>query len=142
MTKLKKYIFIGLGGFFGAVLRFYIKNIEIYHYKEIIPFNTLIINISGSFLIGLILTIAFEIWKMDDHIRLGVTTGFLGAFTTFSSLCREAVELFKSGEYYSSILYVTMSMVLGLIAVYFGIVVAREVIIKIVKEESNTAEVE
>jgi CrcB protein len=142
VTALKKYIFIGFGGFLGAVSRYFIKNIHIYHYREVIPINTLIINVVGSFLIGLLLTIAFEIWEMDDHIRLGVTTGFLGAFTTFSTLCKDTVQLLKNGDYYSAISYLTMSTVLGLIAVYLGIVVAREVVAKIVKQEPDVDAVE
>lgn len=132
---MKKYIFIGFGGFLGAILRYFIKNLRLYHYSGAIPINTLIINIIGSFFIGLFLTIAFEILKMDDDIRLGVATGFLGAFTTFSTLCKDTEGLLKSGNYYSAILYVSMSAILGLIAVYFGIIAARKVIAKIVKEK-------
>lgn len=130
---MKKYIFIGFGGFIGAILRYFIKNIQLYHYSGVVPINTLIINVTGSFFMGLFLTIAFEILKIDDDIRLGVATGFLGAFTTFSTLCKDAFGLLKSGDYYSAISYITISTVLGLIAVYFGIIAAREVIAKIVK---------
>lgn len=134
---MKKLIFIGLGGFLGAVLRYSIKNIHIYNYSEGIPINTLIINVTGCFLIGLLLTIAFEIWEMEDHIRLGAATGLLGAFTTFSTLCKETVELLKNGDYYSAISYLTMSTVLGLIAVYFGVIAAREAVAKVLKEEHD-----
>ena len=58
---MRKYIFIVIGGMLGAMLRYYIKNIRIYHYKEVIPINTLLINVSGTFLLSLILTVAFEI---------------------------------------------------------------------------------
>lgn len=131
---MKKYICIGVGGFIGAILRVLIERIHIYNYKENIPLNTLLINITGSFLLALILTVAFDVWEIDADIRLGIATGFLGAFTTFSTMCKETVNLIGSGEYFSAVSYITISTVLGLSAVYFGIVVAREVIAKLIKK--------
>ncbi|APC41485.1 fluoride efflux transporter CrcB [Clostridium estertheticum] len=125
---MKKYTFIAIGGMLGAILRYVIKSIHIYHYKEVIPINTLLINISGTFLLSLILTIAFEIYEMDSDIRLGIATGFLGAFTTFSTLCKETVNLINQGYYYSSISYIGFSAMFGLAAAYFGVIVAREVV--------------
>lgn len=129
---MKKYIYIGIGGFLGAIIRFLIKNIHIYHYKELIPLNTLIINVTGSFILALLLTVAYEVLEMDESLRLGVAAGFLGAYTTFSTLCKEAAELFTNGYYFSAISYVTISTVLGLAGIYFGVVLAREFIIKII----------
>ena len=130
---MKNYIFIGIGGFLGAICRVFIRNIHIYNFKELIPMNTLIINVTGSFVLALLLTIALDIWKMDESIRLGIGTGFLGGYTTFSTLCKEAVTLLTKGNYFSAISYMAMSIVLGLTAAYFGIIIAREVIAKIIK---------
>ena len=138
---MRKYTFIAIGGMLGAILRYYIKNIHIYHYKEIIPINTLLINISGTFLLSLILTVAFEIYEIDADIRLGIATGFLGAFTTFSTLCKETVNLMRQGDYYSSISYIGFSAMFGLCAAYFGVVVAREIVSNFIKEKSNPSDV-
>ena len=81
-------------------------------------------------MLALFLTIAFEVMAVDPDIRLGVSTGFLGAFTTFSTLCKETVTLMVSGEYFSAILYITVSTILGFAAAYFGTVMARETISK------------
>ena len=97
------------------------------------PLNTLIINITGSFLLALILTVAFEVRGLGAGIRLGITTGFLGAFTTFSTLCKEIVVLVYQGDYFSAISYMTVSIMMSLAAVYFAIILAREVISKLVK---------
>jgi len=132
---MRKYIFIGAGGILGAILRYYIKNIHIYHYKEVIPLNTLLINITGSFILALVLTTALEVWEFDSNLRLGIATGFLGAFTTFSTMCKETVSLMNSGYYYSAISYITISTILGLGAAYFGIVLAREAVSKMVNDE-------
>ncbi len=134
---MKKYILIALGGMLGALLRYKIEHIHIYHYREVIPINTLLINISGSFLLALILTIAFEIWQFSSDVRLGIATGFLGAYTTFSTLCKETVNLMNQGYYYSSISYICFSTMLGLAAAYFGVVLAREIVVKLVNGSNN-----
>lgn len=130
---MRKYIFIGLGGILGAILRYYIKNIHINNYNLAVPLNTFIINITGSFALALILTIALEIYEFDSDIRLGIGTGFIGAYTTFSTMCKEAVLLISSGYYYLAISYITVSTILGLGAVYLGVLIAREVVAKIVE---------
>lgn len=134
---MRKYIYIGIGGFLGAILRFLTKNIPIYSYHENVPLNTLFINVTGCFILALVLTVAFEIWKFDAEIRLGIGTGFLGAYTTFSTLCRETSELLFKGYYFSAVSYITISVLLGLAAVYFGVVLAREAASKLFKTESR-----
>lgn len=137
---MRKYIFIGAGGFLGAILRFWIKTIPLQNYKELIPINTLFINVTGSFILALITTVALEVLKMNVDIRLGICTGFLGAYTTFSTLCKEASELISKGYYFSSLSYIANSVILGLIAAYFGVIVAREVIQKYVNKNINGEE--
>lgn len=137
---MRKYTFIAIGGMLGAILRYVIKNIHIYHYKEVIPINTLLINVSGTLLLSLILTIAFEIYEIDSDIRLGIATGFLGAYTTFSTLCKETVNLFIQGDYYSSISYIGFSAMFGLAAAYFGVVLAREIVSKFINKSDNPSD--
>lgn len=121
----------------GAILRFLTKNIPVYNYHENVPLNTLFINVTGCFVLALVLTVAFEIWKFDAEIRQGIGTGFLGAYTTFSTLCRETSELLFKGYYFSAVSYVTISVVLGLAAVYSGVVLTREVVAKLLISESG-----
>lgn len=134
---MRKYILIGCGSFIGAVLRYLVKGIQISGYHENIPINTLLINIFGAFLIAFLLTIAYEVWEFDSDIRLGLTTGLLGAFTTFSTLCKESVGLLQSGLYFSAISYMTASVMLGLAAAYFGVVLARQIGVKVTKKREN-----
>lgn len=134
---MRKYIFIAIAGSLGTILRYVIRNIHISNYKEIIPINTLLINISGSFLLAFILTVALEIWTFDTDIRLGIATGFIGSYTTFSTMCKETVELMRRGYYYSAISYICFSAMLGLAAAYFGVILAREVISKLVNKNNS-----
>lgn len=137
---MRKYIFIGVGGFIGAILRYIIKGIQIYNYHENVPINTLMINVAGAFLLGFILTVAFEVWEFNSDYRLGIATGFLGAFTTFSTMCKETIALIYNGDYFSAISYITVSTMLGLAAAFFGIILAREVASKLFKNEEKDVE--
>lgn len=139
---MRKYVFIISGGILGAVSRYAVKGIHIYHFKENMPLNTLMINVSGSFILALLLTIAFEIWEFDADIRLGIATGFLGAYTTFSTFCMETVLLMRDGFYFSAVLYITVSTMIGLAAAYFGIALARQVVAKLVNKEKDDSESE
>ncbi|MCR4435796.1 MAG: fluoride efflux transporter CrcB [Clostridiales bacterium] len=137
---MRKYVFISIGGILGAISRYLIKGLHIYHYHENVPLNTLIINVTGSFILALVLTVAFEVWEFDASIRLGIATGFLGAYTTFSTLCKETVGLIHQGDYFSAITYITDSTIVGIAAAYFGIVLAREVVSKLVKKDKEDLE--
>ena len=138
--RMRKYAFIATGGILGAVLRYLLKGVHIYGYQGNIPWNTLFINITGSFILALILTVALEVWDFDADIRLGIATGFLGAYTTFSTLCREAAELMREGFCIQALAYAAGSVILGLAAVFLGIVLAREVIAKLLKKDSGERE--
>lgn len=132
---MRKYIFIGIGGVAGALSRYIIKGIHINHYNGIFPINTLFINITGSFILASILTLAFEIWEFDSDIRLGIATGFLGAYTTFSTLCKETVELMKQGYFMEAFLTIASSVIAGLAAIYIGVILGRKVFPKFFKKK-------
>jgi fluoride exporter len=121
---LKKYVFIGAGGFLGAISRYLIKNIYIFNAGNF-PINTLIINVTGSFVLAFFLTIALSYIKIGESVRLGVSTGFLGAYTTFSTLCKESTELLLSAHYYTAISYIFMSVIFGLAAAILGTILAK-----------------
>jgi CrcB protein len=137
---LRKYIYIGLGGCIGAVFRVIIENSHLNGGKGFIPLNTLLINITGSFLIAVVLTLAYEVLEMEESLRLGITTGFLGGYTTFSTLCKETVNLINKRHGLVALEYVLLSIFLGLSAVYLGTIVARELIAKIIKNSETNVE--
>ena len=140
---MKKYVFIFIGGILGAILRYLIKNIDITSfYSGVLPLNTLFINICGSFILALVLTTAFEVYDFNVNIRLGIATGFLGAFTTFSTLCKESVNLIRQGHYYSSIIYLFSSVLLGLMAAYLGVIFTRKVISKFILKNNTLSEID
>lgn len=128
---MKKYIYIGSFGFLGALLRFIIKNVNISVYKGNIPINTLFINVSGCFLLALVSGLILNSFEMHKDLKLAITTGFIGTYTTFSSLCKEMVNLMSTGKYFSAAEYVSISVILGFIAVIMGSAAAKAINIKI-----------
>lgn len=125
---MKKYVLIASGGALGAVARIVVEHADFWNDGGTFPINTLLVNVSGSFVLALVLMLSLEILQLDPAVRMGISTGFLGAFTTFSTFCKESVALIDNGEYAAAAAYLFLSPVFGLAAAFFGIVVAREVI--------------
>ena len=117
---MKKYFFIGIFGFLGAISRYYIKTHGFHFYNGLFPINTIFINLLGAFIIAFFLTAAVRTQFISEEWRLGIATGFLGAFTTFSTLCKESVLLLLSGHIDVFFQYTVLSVVLGLFVVYLG----------------------
>ena len=133
---MKKNLLILLGGSIGAGLRFAIKNEPSIRLKNDFPLNTLIINLIGCFLIGMILTVAFEYYEMDADVRLGIVTGFIGAFTTFSTMCKEIYVLMTTGHPIVGLVYCLFSLLAGFLMVILGVSITR-ILFKANKEKSE-----
>ena len=114
---------IALGGAFGAVARYglggWIQNLT----DTTFPMGTLVVNVLGSFLLGLSLPF-FENLAWSMEVRTMIAIGFLGAFTTFSTFSYEAIVLLEGGEWARAGLYIGGNLVLGLVAVFMGMAAA------------------
>lgn len=119
----RKYAYILLGGMVGAVARFAIQQGWTLWAGNRFPWGTLFINVVGSFIYVLVISLAVGRWK--DEITAGVTVGFLGAFTTFSSFCGEAVSLLQEQHFVAATLYLAGAPLLGLAAAAAGMPAAR-----------------
>lgn len=134
---MKRSLYISLGGMLGAVLRFVIKDFQIIGDGEMFFLNTALVNITGSFLLAVLLTAALEIPEFDQDIRVGAGTGFLGAYTTFSTLCKEFVVLLQDGSYAHALAYMLVSVSLGLAAAFSGVTLARKLLVnRILKKKA------
>ena len=120
-----RYLLIGLGAFLGANCRYVLSDWAAARFGATFPYGTLIVNVTGSFLIGLFLTLVTERIAIDPAWRLLIAAGFLGGYTTFSSYVFEALALLRTGEYGLALLYTLGSVILGLAAVIAGTIVAR-----------------
>ena len=116
---------ISIGGILGANLRFLVTNLGTSLWGSSFPFATLLINVTGSFIIGLYLALVTERFSGRVFTRLLVTTGFCGAYTTLSTFSVEVVQLVQRGAIESALIYVVASVVLSVLAAGLGIAAAH-----------------
>lgn len=107
---------VGIGGFIGAVCRYLIGLIPINERCDF-PIKTLIVNIIGSFIIGIIVALAVHKNSLNPKIILFIKVGICGGFTTFSTFSLETAELIKGGSVLTAVIYVIFSIVVGVLAV-------------------------
>jgi fluoride exporter len=126
MSSLLPYLLVGVGGFAGANARFLVARWVGALVETRFPLGTFIINMSGSFLLGVIGTmVAQKVLPNADEVRLALGVGFLGAYTTFSTFEFETHALFDDGSWLTATTNLFASLFVGLIAVRAGIIVAR-----------------
>ncbi|MFC1812493.1 fluoride efflux transporter CrcB [Thermodesulfobacteriota bacterium] len=119
------FFLVGLGGFLGANARYLISSLTAKHIDPSLPWGTLAVNVSGSFVIGVFLAWTTERVLADPAYRLLVAVGFCGAFTTFSSFAFETVRLVEQGHLWAATGNFFMNNVLSLMGVIAGIAIAR-----------------
>lgn len=116
------WLLVGIGGFFGAIARFFISNAAKEKYGTRFPYGTLFVNVVGSFLLGLLYGA-----QLSTTWMLLCGTGFLGAFTTFSTFKLEVVQALQKGENKLVILYVTASYICGIASAFIGFYIGNMV---------------
>jgi CrcB protein len=121
------YVLIGAGGFIGAVVRYALATWIGQKWGRSFPLGTFVINVSGSFLIGLLMTLLTEKFMANPQWRLLMVVGFLGAYTTFSTFEYETGNLLKDGEIVLATLNVVFSVFLGFVALKLGEVIAKSI---------------
>ena len=122
-------LYVAVGSALGGVSRYLLGGLIQRLLDTTFPAGTLLINISGSFLLGVILRYAIETPTFSPEIRALLTIGFCGGYTTFSTFSYETVALLEDGEWTRAGLYVGASVVLSLLGVFLGFALAREVIV-------------
>jgi CrcB protein len=122
---MKAYLAIAIGGILGCWARYGMTNLMQAIYGRSFPYATLSINVLACFLIGFIFVETLERLMISPVLRLGILTGFIGGFSTFSTFAMETVLLAEGGEFWKSALYAVVSIVLGLLATAAGVIIAR-----------------
>lgn len=117
-------IYVLVGSSIGGAARYLTQEFVQKNYPSFIPLGTLSVNIIGSFIIGIIYALA-EKSKISAEVRILIATGFCGGFTTFSSFAFENIKLIQDGELFNTALYLLLSIVIGFIAVYLGILFTK-----------------
>ena len=122
---LSRYLVIVIGGGTGALARYVAASAIMSRFGGKFPLGTLVINVTGSFLIGFLMTLLTERLEIDPRWRLLLVVGFLGGYTTFSSFEWETYTTVRDGELWAGMINVVSSVMLGYAAVWLGSMLAR-----------------
>ncbi len=120
-----RYLLVAIGGMLGAMSRYGLAGWISDATQGRFPYGTLAVNVIGSMVIGFFLTLALERFSWSPETRIFFTTGFLGAFTTFSTFSYETVELLREGVYGLAAANVAANLIGCLAATFVGIMLAK-----------------
>ena len=123
---MRRYLIVGSGGALGAITRYLVGGL----FKIGVggfPLGTFVINLSGSFILGMFLTLITEKYAVPAEWRLFFGTGFVGAYTTFSSFTNEVVALLQKGYWATGLFYASASLLSGMLCVGLGLLTARKI---------------
>ena len=122
-------LYVALGSAIGGVSRYLLGGLVQRMLDTTFPAGTLLVNVTGSFLLGAIIRYALETPSLTPEVRAFLTIGFCGGYTTFSTFSYETMALLEDGEWARAGVYITASVILSLIATFIGFALARQVIV-------------
>ena len=122
-----KYVLVGIGGCLGSILRFWLGSYIGGKMGTRFPYGTFVVNITGSFLIGLVLALLTARTQWSANWRYLIPIGFIGGYTTFSSFEFETLRTMQDGRIGLGLLYVATSVIAGLVAVWGGMIAGRAI---------------
>ncbi len=120
-----KYLIVFAGGGVGAALRYWMQGVIHTFSGAAFPYGTMVVNVLGSFLIGFLMSVFDERFVVQPMLRVFLTVGLLGGFTTFSSFSYETMALLRDGSYSLGLLNVAGSVGLCLAAAWLGLTVGK-----------------
>ena len=116
---------VALGGAFGASTRYLLDRFIEQHSESVFPWSTFAINVTGCFVIGLVIEQLVDRHDVPAWIRLGIVVGVIGGYTTFSTFSQEILSLLESNDGAVALAYAGASVTAGLLAVYAGTLLGR-----------------
>lgn len=122
---LKQVLFLAVAGAFGAVSRYALCQVIHRFTGTEFPYGTLIVNVIGCLVIGFIIQLALNPEVISPDLRIIITIGFLGAFTTFSAFSNETARLLSDGSFFHAAVNIVSNVGLGLLATFAGILLGK-----------------
>ena len=116
---------VGLGGAFGAVSRYSLDRLIEHRVDSAFPWATFVINVTGCFAVGFIIAAIVDRHRAPQWLKVGLTIGFCGGYTTFSTFAQESLDLIEARDLAIAFASIGASVLLGVLAVLIGIKVGR-----------------
>jgi CrcB protein len=122
---MSRYLLVMLGAAVGGLARYIVGSAITQRLESRFPWGTLVVNITGCFLIGLLMTLFVQRHDLNPNLRLLLVTGVLGGYTTFSSFGWESLDALQKDTIFIGLANIILSVGLGLLAVWLGTLAAR-----------------
>ena len=128
MSILSTITSIGIGATIGASSRYYIGVLSIQYLGKGLPYGTLISNIIGSFIAGVLIILILEKLFLSEAYRLMLLVGLAGSLTTMSALSVESIEMLSVGHYSQAFINITLNLILSLLAASLGVITMKYIL--------------
>ena len=122
---IQKLVWLALAGALGTLSRYGLSGFVYRHNTGPFPWGTIAVNLTGCFLAGFLWTLFESRWPVTGEVRTAVLVGFLGAFTTFSTLIFETGEMLRLAEWMNAAGNIALQNVLGIVALFAGVAIGR-----------------
>ncbi len=125
---MSNLLLVGAGGAIGSMVRYLVGLWTLHRWGPGFPWGTFGVNITGSFLIGLLAELIMRKFGASAEMRLFLITGVLGGYTTFSAFSLDTIMLFERGHVALAVTYIAASVVLSILAVFAGLALMRAMV--------------
>lgn len=122
---MERFLLISIGAIAGANLRYWVGDWFAQRLGASFPYGTLVVNLTGTLILGIFVTLATERFVLDPRWRILIAVGFCGSYTTFSSYMFESVSLILKGDYVPGVIYLFGSVLLGVLAMVVGMMIGH-----------------
>lgn len=122
---MERLLLVAVGGGIGSAARYLVSLLAVSWFGSEFPYGTLIVNLAGAFVIGLVQELGTEAVLLPDHLRLFVTTGVMGGLTTYSTFSYETVRLIEANAWHQAWVNIVVTTVISLTLCFLGIAVGR-----------------
>lgn len=119
------YLIVSLGAALGGGLRYWVSNVVYKYLPATFPYGTMAVNVLGSFILGILMFHFDQKELLSPHMKVFLTAGFCGGFTTFSTFSYETIVLFRDSQFGSGLLNIFLSLLLSLVGLYLAYLISK-----------------
>jgi CrcB protein len=124
------YFAIALGGSLGAISRYWVSTTTYSWLGSNFPYGTLMVNVTGSLVMGFLTVVLVQRFDVSDEVRLGLIIGFLGSFTTFSAFSMDTIHWIESGAVIKALVYILVSVIACVLGAWAGLISAKQLFLR------------